>query len=49
VYKCDDSTSCGVGGGEVNSVRGEDVLKSGEVVVGGSTNILNADNIVPIE
>ena len=49
VNQRNDTPSRGVGGGEVNSVRREDVLKCSEVVVGRCTNILNTDNVVSFQ
>jgi hypothetical protein len=45
----DDPTSRGVSGGEVNSMRSEDLLKSSQVIVRGGTDILYTDNIIPIQ
>jgi hypothetical protein len=49
VNQRNDTPSRGVGGGEVNGVRREDVLKCGEVVVGRCSNILNTDNVVSFQ
>ena len=49
VNQGDDPTSRGVGGGEVNSMRSEDLLKSSKVIVRGGTDILYTDNIIPIQ
>jgi hypothetical protein len=45
----DDTTSRRVGRREVNRVGGEDVSKGGKVVVGGGTNVLDTNNIIPIQ
>ena len=49
VNQGDDSTSRGVGGREMNSMRGKYLLESGKVIVRGSTNILNTNNIISIQ
>lgn len=49
VNQCDDTTSCRIGGRKVNRVRCEDLLKCREVIVRRSTNILNADNVIPLK
>ena len=49
VNQGDDPTSRGVGGGEVNSMRSEDLLKSSKVIVRGGTDILYTDNIIPFQ
>jgi hypothetical protein len=45
----DDTTSRRVGRREVNRVGGKDVSKGGKVVVGGGTNVLDTNNIIPIQ
>ena len=45
----ENTTSSGVRGREMNRVGREHLLKRGEVVVRGSTNILDTDNIVFIK
>ena len=49
VNQGDDSTSRGIGGREMNSMRGKYLLESGKVIVRGSTNILNTNNIISIQ
>ena len=49
VNQGDDSTSRGVGGREMDSMRGKNLLESGKVIVRGSTNILNTNNIISIQ
>lgn len=49
VNQRDNTPSRGVSGREVNSVRCEDVLKSSKIVVRGSTNILNTDNVISFQ
>ncbi len=49
VNQGDDSSSRGVGGREVNSMRSENLLKSSKVIVRGGTDILYTDNIIPFQ
>jgi hypothetical protein len=45
----DDTTSRRISRREVNRVGGEDVSKGVKVVVGGGTNVLDANHIIPIQ
>ncbi len=45
----DDTPSRRISRREVNRVGGKDVSKSGEVVVRRGTNVLDTDNIIPIQ
>ena len=49
VNQGDDSSPRGVGGREVNSVWGEDLLKGSQVIVRGGTDILYTDYIIPFQ